>query len=200
MTCQKADGESMAQKIIGARWPVSWFGSVPRKSPFLPVVIVPSFCKMETSIEISSPLRLQKKSSNSQVWKKCKGALTYPVGPAMLHGYSIYKEWPCMSNACIVMWHNFGQNIPTGLSFSIAMSCLSAVHPEHWRCQWVLIPIIWRNLTDEAQHLCTGLPAWHCHSLLQECSVAEPCNTRRELQHILIVIHWHRGCTGLLNS
>lgn len=33
-----------------------------------------------------------------------------------------------------------------------------------------------------------GLPVWHCHSLLQEGSVAEPCDSQRELQHILTTI------------
>lgn len=51
--------------------------------------------------------------------KKYKGALTYPVGLGILHDCTIFKKWPSMSNACIVMWYNFGQNITTGLFFPL---------------------------------------------------------------------------------
>lgn len=119
MPCQKADGESVAQKIIGTRWPVSWLGSMPRKSPFLPVVIMPSFCKMETSIEISSPLRIQKKKNKILLpnLKKYKESFTYPVGLSIWHDCTMFKKWPSKSNGHIVTWCCFGQYVTTGFFF-----------------------------------------------------------------------------------
>lgn len=200
MTCQKADGESMAQKIIGARWPVSWFGSMPRKSPFLPVVIVPSFCKMETSIEISSPLRLKKKKRNLIPGFKKIQRSPYPVGLGIFHDCTIFKKWPSMSNACIVMWCDLARTLPPASFFHLhesaqrstsrTLTVLVGADPDYLEK-----PDGWGTPFANQVARVAWLP--RC-SLQQRCFVTELCNTERELHHI-IIIRWHKVCTGLLN-
>lgn len=94
--------------------------------------------------------------------------------------------------------------------FPIAMS--HHEHPQQWWCHWVLIPITWRNLIDEA-HICAGIarvalplpaagrfsggalwqPAWapahphHHHPLTQRCT--GPFNS--------LSIYWSQQCLRL---
>lgn len=93
--------------------------------------------------------------------KKYKGALTYPVGLGTLHDCTIFKKWSSMSNACIVMWCNFGQNVTTGLFF-----------PLMWVSSVLYIQDTdgasgcWFPLSGETQQMkhstcVSDLPVWH---------------------------------------
>lgn len=117
---------------------------------------------METSVGISSPLRLQKKSSNSQVRKKYKGALTYPVGLGMLHGYTNIRNDPAW--AMPAWWCG------TVLARTFPLASISHCHESSWTPTTLMVslgadPNYLEKPDRWGTHLCRDCP----------CGTATPC-------------------------